>query len=67
MQVADHDLLDRFTVVVDPDAQPVDWDGAILDFLQKVITKRRSAGTPAADSSVLAFPETKGYCNDLYV
>jgi hypothetical protein len=50
------DLLDRFEVVVDPDAEPSDWDEAILDFLEKVVERRRSqrkqttpVGTPAAE------------------
>jgi len=41
---ADHDLdlLDRFKVVVDPDAEPADWDEAILDFIEKVVERRHS-------------------------
>lgn len=43
MQVvsADIDLLDRFEVVVDQDAEPVDWDEALAEFLLKVVEKRQ--------------------------
>ena len=41
------DFSDRFTVVVDPDAEPVNWDAAIVRFLIKYI-ERQSADTPAA-------------------
>jgi hypothetical protein len=60
--VSDHDLdlADRLTVVVDQDAEPADWDEAILDFLEKVVERRLSqrkpttpVGTPAAALSIL--------------
>jgi hypothetical protein len=46
MQVADLDL----TVVVDPDAEPVDVDQALARFLLAVVRKqsRSSSGSPAA-------------------
>ena len=36
----------KFTVVVDQDAEPTDWDEAILDFIEKVIARRLSQGRP---------------------
>jgi hypothetical protein len=44
---ADFDLLDRFEVVADQDAEPVDWDEAILDFLETVVERRHSARSTA--------------------
>ena len=61
MQVvgAETDLSDRFEVVVDPDAEPADWDEALLDFLDKIVERRlsqrkpsTSAGTPATERSI---------------
>lgn len=42
MQVvyAQTDLADRFEVVVDPDAEPADFDEALLDFLDKIVERR---------------------------
>jgi hypothetical protein len=37
------DLPDRFAVVVDPDAEPVDLDEALLDFLDKIVERRLAA------------------------
>ena len=37
----DLDLLDRFEVVVDQDAEPVDLDEAIVEFLLKIVEKRQ--------------------------
>jgi len=34
------DIADKFTVVVDPDAQPVDWDEAVATFLLACVQKR---------------------------
>jgi hypothetical protein len=45
------DFSDRFTVVVDPDATPVNWDAAVVRFLIKYI-ERQSADTPAAGLSI---------------
>jgi hypothetical protein len=52
------DLLDRMTIVVDRDANPVDLDEALLDFLDKIVDRRlsqrkqpTSAGAPAAEWS----------------
>ena len=39
-------------VVVDQDAEPADWDEALADFLLAFVSKRRSAGTPAAELSI---------------
>ena len=44
----DLDLLDQFAVVVDQDAEPVDLDEAVAEFLFKIVSQRRSAGSPAA-------------------
>ena len=51
----DADLLDRFEVVVDQDAEPADFDEAIAEFLLKIVERRLAArrqtisgGTPAA-------------------
>ena len=40
---ADHDpdLLDRFEVVVDQDAEPADLDEALTEFLLKIVEKRQ--------------------------
>jgi len=59
----DADLLDRVTVVVDPDADPVDLDQflAALDRLVERRLKRcnqtTSGGTPAADRSIITTGE----------
>jgi hypothetical protein len=52
---AETDLLDRFEVVVDPDAEPADLD-RFLDALDRLVERRlkqrnqtTSAGTPAAE------------------
>ena len=37
----DLDLLDRFEVVVDQDAEPVDLDEALAEFLLRIVEKRR--------------------------
>jgi hypothetical protein len=34
-------LLDRFEIVVDPDAEPVDLDQALAEFLLAVVEKRK--------------------------
>ena len=44
------DLADRFTVIVDHDAEPVDWDAAIVRFLIKYIEGR--SADPAAGLSI---------------
>jgi hypothetical protein len=51
-------LLDRFEVVVDPDAEPADLD-RFLDALDRLVERRlaqrkhsTSAGTPAAERSI---------------
>jgi hypothetical protein len=48
VQVAssDTDLLDHFEVVVDPTAEPVDFDDVLADFLLHVAEKRRAARAP---------------------
>jgi len=40
----DPDLLDRFEVVVDQDAEPADFDEALATFLLKIVQTRHSAG-----------------------
>ena len=37
----DLDLLDRFAVVVDRDAEPVDLDEAVAEFLLRIVEKRK--------------------------
>ena len=39
----DLDLLNRFEVVVDQDAEPVDLDEVLLDFLDKIVERRLAA------------------------
>ncbi len=39
----DADILDRFEVVVDPTAEPVDFEEALADFLLGIVEKRRAA------------------------
>lgn len=56
------DLRDRLTVEVDPDSDPVDWDGAVARFLLAYVRKQatRSAGTAAAEpveTNISAAPE----------
>ena len=53
------DLSDRFEVVVDPEAEPADFDEALLDFVDKIVERRLaahklsiSAGTPATELSI---------------
>jgi len=46
---ADLDLLDRFEVVVDPHAEPADFDAALAEFLSYVRNKRSSAETSPAE------------------
>ena len=49
---SDLDLLDRFEVGVDQDAEPADWDEAVAEFLLRVVYKRCSAEPPAVESSI---------------
>jgi len=35
------DLLDRFEIVVDPTAEPVDFDEVLADFLLGLVERRR--------------------------
>jgi len=51
----DADLLDRFEVVVDPDAEPFDLD-QFLDALDRLVERRVSARKAAADSNSTAEP-----------
>ena len=44
------DFPDRFTVVVDPDATPVNWDAAVVRFLIKYIEGR--SVDPATELSI---------------
>ena len=37
---SDPDYLDRFKVVIDPDAEPVDWDEALAEFLLRLVEQR---------------------------
>jgi len=37
----DADFLDRFEIVVDPTAEPVDFDEVLADFLLHVVEQRR--------------------------
>ena len=48
---ADPGLADRLDVVVDPDADPVDWDAALAKFLLSYVRAQatRSAGTPEVE------------------
>lgn len=50
MQVAEQpaDLLDRFDILVDPDAEPADLDEALAEFL---LTFVRNQSTPAGSST----------------
>ena len=48
----DPDLSDRFLTLVDPDAEPVDLDEVVAEFLLQIVRKRHSAGTPAAEPSI---------------
>ncbi len=59
----DADLLDRFTVVVDPAAEPFDLDG-FLNILDQIVERRlsqrkqsTSGGTPATDRSIITTGE----------
>ncbi len=36
----DLDMLDRFDIVVDQDAEPADWDAALADFLFAIVERR---------------------------
>ena len=53
MQVAsadlDLDLLDRFAVVVDPNAEPVDLDEVLAEFLLKDSFQATISADPAAE------------------
>ena len=53
------DLADRFEVVVDPEAEPADFEEVLLDFVDRIVERRlaarrssTSAGTPAAERSI---------------
>jgi len=55
---ADRELLDRFDLVVDLTAAPVDFDEVIVDFLEKIVEQRLASrslsatvGTPKPDRS----------------
>ena len=45
-------LLDRLHVATDRDAEPVDLDEAVASFLLSIVSKRRTADTPAAVLSI---------------
>jgi hypothetical protein len=51
LQVVSPDPLD-LVVVVDPDAEPADWDAAILTFLDRVVERRRAAKVKAGVSVI---------------
>lgn len=59
-------------LVVDPGAEPVDLDEAILDFLERFVERqlsmqrkqRHSAGTPAAELPISAPAAERQYCHD---
>ncbi len=54
----DLDLSARFVVVVDQDAEPVDLDEAILDFIEKIVERRHlaAAGKQAISSTARSAP-----------
>ena len=47
------DLYDKFEIVVDPDAEPADWDEVLLDFVSRIVERRLAGrtGLMASDSS----------------
>jgi len=55
MPLPDDDLPDRFLVVVDEDAEPVDWDEALADFLLRHVRRKRA--TSQALSGARQSPE----------
>jgi len=61
--VADPSHDDRFEVVVDPTADPVDWDRGLARLLLRLVRKDRqsrpSPGTPAAAVEFRETPEAK--------
>lgn len=64
-------LLDRFDLVVDADAEPVDLDQVLLDFVERIIERRlsrrkqrRTAGAPAAVLSIFTPESERQNCND---
>ena len=52
VQALDGDLLERFEVVVDQDAEPVDWDDALAEFLLAYVrpATSREASTAGEES-----------------
>jgi hypothetical protein len=40
---------DRITDVVDPTADPSDWDEALAEFLLKIVSKRHRADSPTRE------------------
>ena len=46
----EQDLLDRFAVAVDPDAEPADWDRALATFLLRCV-ETTSSGASTGDES----------------
>jgi hypothetical protein len=60
----DLDFLDRFEVVVDSDAEPADLDEALAAFLLEIVSKRHSAGTPAAELSITFTGDERIFCDD---
>ena len=56
-QVVSADLQDRFTVAVDPSANPVDWDQPLAVFLLRYVRSQAtvSAETAAAEPVDLQF------------
>jgi hypothetical protein len=49
-------MLDRFDIVVDQDAEPADWDEAIVEFLDRVVELRLAANAAQKDDKRVIRP-----------
>ena len=47
----DIDLTDRFEIVVDPDAEPVDFDEALAEFLLSYVRSERGRSEQGVEGS----------------
>ena len=57
----DVDLTDRFEIVVDPDAEPVDLDEALAEFLLSYVRSERGSSEQGAEGlDDLDGPNTPG-------
>ncbi len=56
---ADLDLLDRFEVIVDPNAEPADLDEALASFLLNDVRRRQSSAETSPTDQIESDSEAK--------